>query len=189
MTITEKAAYLRGLIEGQGLDPEAGEGKLWHVLAELVGDLAGQLSELQEEHDRLSDSVDELEVGLDYLEELLQEDYSDYDGEDEDLSDDDEDDYPFSSGHLRIVDEEEDDEDEEELLPVFAEEDDPDRSFYEVECPNCGAQIRFDDETLDEGSIQCPDCGAMLEFDIEDPGEEEPIVFEADPDGDDPEDN
>ena len=40
MTITEKAAYLKGLVEGKGLDPEAGEGKLWHVLAELVGDLS-----------------------------------------------------------------------------------------------------------------------------------------------------
>ena len=38
MTIVEKAAYLKGLTEGMGLDPEAGEGKLWGVLTELMGD-------------------------------------------------------------------------------------------------------------------------------------------------------
>ena len=70
MTITEKAAYLKGLVEGKGLDPEAGEGKLWHVLAELVGDMAAELSALRNDHEQLSDSLEEVEVSLDYLEEL-----------------------------------------------------------------------------------------------------------------------
>ena len=178
MTITEKAAYLKGLVEGKGLDPEAGEGKLWHVLAELVGDMAAELSALRHDHEQLSDSLEEVEVSLDYLEELLQEDYEDFDDEEED--DSEEDYYPFGRGNFRIVDDEEEEEDEEEP-------DDSDNGvFYEVECPNCGEEISFDDETLDEGSIQCPNCGATLEFDMRS-GEETPAPLEetVPEDGDD----
>ena len=167
MTITEKAAYLRGLVEGQELDPEAGEGKLWHVLSELVGDMAAELKSLREDQDDLSDSLDEVEVGMDYLEELLQEDYDDY-GDFEDEEDDGEI-YPFSSsGGFRIVDDEDDEDD------YVDDEDDPEGVYYEVECPNCREVISFSDETLEEGSIQCPNCGAMLEFDIS--GQIEPSV-------------
>ena len=171
MTITEKAAYLKGLVEGKGLDPEAGEGKLWHVLAELVGDMATELTALRNDHEQLSDSLEEVEVGLDYLEELLQEDYEDFnDFEDEDDGGEDGY-YPFGRGNFRILDDEEEDEDEEEP------EDADNGIFYEVECPNCGEEISFDDETLDEGSIQCPNCGATLEFDMRS-GEEEPDLPE-----------
>ena len=183
MTITEKAAYLKGLVEGKGLDPEAGEGKLWHVLAELVGDMAAELSALRNDHEQLSDSLEEVEVSLDYLEELLQEDYEDFDdGEEDDGEEDDgdEDYYPFGRGNFRIVDDEEEEDDEEEP------DDSDDGVFYEVECPNCGEEISFDDETLDEGSIQCPNCGATLEFDMRS-GEEKPDLPEetAPEDGDD----
>ena len=44
---------------------------------------------------------------------------------------------------------------------------------YEVECPNCGEQITFEDDVLEEGSIYCPACGAVLEFEMTDPDEEE----------------
>ncbi len=44
---------------------------------------------------------------------------------------------------------------------------DDEEGFYDVECPNCGEVIGFDDETLDEGSIECPSCGELLEFDFD----------------------
>ena len=178
MTITEKAAYLKGLVEGKGLDPEAGEGKLWHVLAELAGDMAAELAALRKDHEQLSDSMEEVEVSLDYLEELLQEDYEDFDDEEED--DGEEDYYPFGRGNFRIVDDEEEEEDEEEP------DDSDDGVFYEVECPNCGEEISFDDETLDEGSIQCPNCGATLEFGMRSGEEKTDLPEETAPeDGDD----
>ncbi len=170
MTITEKAAYLRGLVEGRGLDPEAGEGKLWYVLSELVGDMATELAELRRDHEELSDAVEETEVGIEYLEELLQ-DYDDYDDLEDFDTDDDGDDgyYPFRNDSFRIVGDDDDEEEEDE-----PEDDTEDRGvFYEVECPNCGEEISFDDETLDEGSIQCPNCGAKLEFDTRSPEDEE----------------
>ena len=170
MTITEKAAYLKGLVEGNALDPEFGEGKLWHVLSELVSDMASELAELRKDQNSLSDSLEEVEVGLDYLEELLQDGYDEYDSDTDD-EDEDEDYYPFGSGNFHVVDS--DDEEDTE---------DDDGVFYEVECPNCGEQISFDDETLEEGSIQCPNCGATLEFDMKGPMEEsEPADPEAEP--------
>ena len=39
MTIVEKAAYLKGLTEGLGVDPQSKEGKLWAALNELLADI------------------------------------------------------------------------------------------------------------------------------------------------------
>ena len=36
MTVVEKAAYLKGLTEGLGIDPESKEGKLWGALNDLL---------------------------------------------------------------------------------------------------------------------------------------------------------
>ena len=106
MTISEKAAYLRGLVEGQGHDPEAGEGKLWHVLSELVGDMAAALDRLDDQQEALADSLEEVEVSLDYLEEFLQDDfdYEDYDDEFDDGDEGPGDYYPFGGTEFRIED-------------------------------------------------------------------------------------
>ena len=45
----------------------------------------------------------------------------------------------------------------------FDEEANPD---YEVKCPDCGAEIVVDEDTLLEGEIPCPNCGNTLEFDF-----------------------
>ena len=45
----------------------------------------------------------------------------------------------------------------------FDEEDNPD---YEVKCPDCGAEIVVDEDTLLEGEIPCRNCGNTLEFDF-----------------------
>ena len=175
MNITEKAAYLRGLVEGKDLDPEAGEGKLWHVLSELVSDLAAELTALRQEHETLSDSLEEVEVGLEYLEEMIQEDYED----DEELDGEDDGFYPFGNDSFRVADD--DDEDGEEDEDDFDLSDDQGDFYYEVECPNCGEEISFDDETLETGSIRCPNCGATLEFDMSGPKSDEATEQEAEP--------
>ena len=36
MTIVEKAAYLKGLTEGLGVEPESRDGKLWSALNDLL---------------------------------------------------------------------------------------------------------------------------------------------------------
>lgn len=37
---------------------------------------------------------------------------------------------------------------------------------YEVKCPDCGAEIVVDEDTLIEGKMNCPNCGGELEFDF-----------------------
>ena len=174
MTITEKAAYLKGLVEGQGLDPEAGEGKLWRVLSELVGDLASELKTLRGEHEDLAQDVEEVGDELEFLEKILQDSLDEFDFDDEDEDDYDEDDgdyYPFGGSSVFSGDDDYDEEDDDSVS-------------YEVECPNCGEIISFSDDVLEQGSIPCPNCDAVLEFtpvDEEDPEDPE--------NGDEPEDD
>lgn len=178
MTIVEKAAYLKGLAEGLGVEPESREGKLWGALNDLLADMAHEIEDLQSGSLDFADALDEIGDELSYLEDLTcdldtPEDIEDCDGDcsscqfecpftDEDDEDEDEDNIvPFSAD---ADEEEEEDEDEDEELQY-------DGVMYDVKCPVCGEEITFDEDTLEEGSIVCPKCGETLEFDLD--GEDE----------------
>ena len=167
MTIVEKAAYLKGLTEGMGLDPEAGEGKLWGVLTELMSDIAHKLEEHENGLDAHEDALDDVYEQLIYLQEITlpTEEFSDYDEDDEDEDDEDDEDDGLYTPSLRLYEDEED-EDGEDGLREDDEELSYDGTLYDVTCPGCGETITFDEETLDKGSIQCPNCGETLEFDL-----------------------
>ena len=154
MTISEKSAYLKGLMDGLKLNTETDEGKMIAAIVDLLGDVTRRLTDVEETTIAISDELDEIEEDLDAIEDFImdeddEDDYDDYDDED----DDDFDDY----------DEDEDDEDPEEGFD-FGDED---STIYEVECA-CGNIIDFDEETLEKGSIVCPNCGEVLEFTTED---------------------
>ena len=52
---------------------------------------------------------------------------------------------------------------------VFEEdEDDLDEDFFEVECPNCGADIDIDESILAAGVVECPGCGEKFAIDLTD---------------------
>ena len=153
MTISEKAAYLKGLMDGLKLDTETNEGKMIAAIVDLMGDVTRRLADVEETTIAISDELDEIEEDLDAIEDyILDED------EDDDEDWDDDDDYDFD----------EDDEDMEEGFDFG----DPDTTIYEVECA-CGSIINFDEETLEEGSIVCPECGETLEFSLEDDEDED----------------
>ena len=150
MTISEKAAYLKGFMEGLELDTEKPEGKMIERIVDLLGDMAKRLTDVEETTIAISDELDEIEEDLDAIEDyILDEEEDDYDDDDYEDWDDDEDDY--------------DDDDYD-----FCD----DSIIYEVKCA-CGEVINFDDETLEEGSMTCPNCGELLEFSVEDDEEEE----------------
>lgn len=46
------------------------------------------------------------------------------------------------------------------------DEDDEEDDFFEVECPNCGAEIDIDEDILDEGTVECPACGEKFVIDL-----------------------
>ena len=147
MTINEKAAYLKGLMDGLKLDTEANEGKMIAAIVDLLGDVTKRLTDVEETTIAISDELDEIEEDLDAIEDYI------LDEEDEDEFDDDDFDYEDDL----------DDEDDEEGFDFGDEE----TTVYEVKCA-CGNIIDFDEETLEEGSIVCDKCGELLEFSLED---------------------
>ena len=151
MTINEKAAYLKGLMEGLQLDTEKAEGKMIAAMVDLLGDVTKNLTNVEDTTIAISDELDEIEEDLDAIEDFIMD-------EDEDDYDDDEDDF-----------DDYDDEDFEEEGFDFGDED---TTIYEVKCI-CGNVIAFDEETLEAGSIVCDKCGETLEFSFEDEDEDE----------------
>ena len=153
MTISEKAADLKGLMDGLNLDTEKAEGKMIAAMVELLGDVTKRLHDVEETTIAISDELDEIEEDLDAIEDyILDED------EDDDFDFEDEDDFDF------------DDEDEDYEDEGFDFGDD-DSIIYEVKCA-CGNVINFDEETLEKGSIICEDCGEKLELTFDDEDEE-----------------
>ena len=152
MTISEKAAYLKGLMDGLKLDTDSDEGKMFSAIVELLGDVTRTLSDVEETTIAISDELDEIEEDLDAIEDYILDEEDDYD-DDDDYEDDD---FDF------LDDEEDEDEDEEGF--DFGDED---TTIYEVQCA-CGNVIDFDEETLEKGSIVCDNCGETLEFSLED---------------------
>ena len=145
MTISEKSAYLKGLMDGLKLDTETAEGKMISSIVDLLGDVTKKLTDVEETTIAISDELDEIEEDLDAIEDfIMDEDEDDYEDEDDDWDDEDEDDF-----------------DEEGF--DFGDED---TTIYEVECA-CGNIIDFDEDTLEAGSIVCPNCGETLEFSLE----------------------
>ena len=153
MTINEKAAYLKGLMEGLQLDTEKAEGKMIAAMVDLLGDLSKKLTNVEDTTIAISDELDEIEEDLDVIEDFIMEFEED---EDEDYDDDE--DY-------------EDDFDDEEYEEGF-DFGDEDSTIYEVKCI-CGNVIAFDEETLEAGSIICDECGEKLEFSFDDEDEDE----------------
>ena len=151
MTISEKSAYLKGLMDGLKLSTETDEGKMIAAIVDLLGDLTRKVTDIEDTTIAISDELDEIEEDLDAIEDFIM------DEDDDDYDDDDDDDYDY------------DDEDFDEEGFDFGDED---TTIYEVKCV-CGNVIAFDEETLEEGSIICEECGETLEFSFEDEDEDE----------------
>ncbi len=144
MTVSEKVAYLKGLMEGLSIPTDTPEGKVLHAIADVLSDIALTTEDLEQETARLGDYIEELDEDLGDVEEyLFTEEEGDADEEADDLFDEDED--------------EDDDEDE----------DGEDEDIYALECPSCGETIYLDESLLDETDILCPACHEPISFDIE----------------------
>ncbi len=147
MNITEKAAYIKGLMEGMKLDTESNEGKLFKAIADLLEDISMTVADLDDEVAGINEYVEELDEDLGSVEEDLYGDECDCgcDDDDCDCCDDD------------CCDCDED-------------------GCVELECPECGEPIYIDYAELNEISnkqeptVTCPSCNKTFEvsIDIED---------------------
>ena len=152
MTISEKSAYLKGLMDGLKLSTESDEGKMIAAIVDLLGDVAKKVTDIEETTIAISDELDEIEEDLDAIEDFI-------------MAEDDEDIWDYE-------DEDDEDWDEDEEYEEGFDFGDEDSTIYEVECPVCGEIINFDEDTLEKGSILCPNCGESLEFSLDDEDEE-----------------
>ena len=145
MTINEKSAYLKGLMDCLKLSTETDEGKMIAAIVDLLGDLTKKVTDIEDTTIAISDELDEIEEDLDAIEDFImdEEDYDDFEDEEDEWDDEEEYEEGFDFG-------------------------DDDSTIYEVVCPVCDEIVNFDEETLENGAIPCPNCGENLEFDFED---------------------
>ena len=79
MKLTEKAAYIKGLMEGLDLDADKKEVKLIKALVDLVDDLALTVTDLDEDLDQVYDELDAIDEDLTDVENAVFEDEEDED--------------------------------------------------------------------------------------------------------------
>lgn len=134
MTLTEKAAYIKGLAEGLALDASKPETKIINALIDIIDDLSLAVADLEDELVLVGEQVDAVDEDLDALESYV------YDDDDCDCD---------------CCDDCCDDEDEffEVECPACGEVINVDEGILEsgsIECPNCGENLEFDIEYDDE---------------------------------------
>ena len=155
MTLSEKSAYLKGLMDGLDLNKETAEGKMISGIVDLLQEMTTSISDLEENAIAVSDELDEIEDDLDAIEEFLMDEDDDFD---DDYDEDD--DYGFT------------DDDGEDF-------DYDDEVVYDVTCPTCGEKLQLDEETILGDPIHCPKCDELLEFefDEDDEADEDALEF------------
>lgn len=164
MKLTEKIAYMKGLLDGMELDGTTKEGKAILQMAEVMEEMGVYIDDLQSQIDELTELCDLLDHDLGEVETDLYGDDDDFDDDDDDFEfdddEDDDDDDQFRIGKVLPADYDDfsyDDDDE-----------DFDNEVYVVNCPSCDESVNLTERELEEGSIVCPHCGEVLEFNYDD---------------------
>lgn len=85
----ERVAYLRGLMDGLGINDSTNEGKILINVIDIIDDIVDEITELSTSKDELDEYV-----------QTIDEDLSDI--EDELYGDDDYDDYPNDSQYIEV---------------------------------------------------------------------------------------
>ena len=141
MNLTDKMAYLRGMVDGMELDlTTTKEGKVLGQLLDVMQEMTAYVTDLQTQVDELTEVCDLFDQDLGDLEDIV------YD-------EDDDDDAYYSC---------DDDFDDDDF------DDDDDEALYEPVCPSCNNVIALSESILEKGEMPCPCCGEMLEFDYSD---------------------
>lgn len=131
MTNSEKVAYLKGLMEGMELNRDSGEGKLLSIIADILGNMAQDIEDLESDLYNLSEDVDAISDDLSDVEDLLAGGGKDEDGD----GDDGEEPLffevtcPACSKTITV---------DEDVL-----------GLGRVQCPNCGEMMEFDYDRID----------------------------------------
>lgn len=131
MTVVEKVAYIKGLLEGLKLDDSKPEVKVIKAIVDLLDDMSLEVTDIEDGLDEFVEQLDEIDEDLSLLEDDF---YGCEDESDEDLF------YEVTCptcGETVCLSE-----------PVILE--------GEMDCPNCGEKLEFDFDDLCEcGAEEC----------------------------------
>ena len=136
MEITEKVAYMKGLMEGMKIDTETNEGKILSAMVDILEDIGLELEDLWNAQGELEDGLDVVSDDLEDIEDIVYDEESFDDEYYEDDAEEDEDCYATT-------------------CPTCEETIYFDESVLEdgeVICPNCGEKLEFDMSSLEEDS-------------------------------------
>ena len=133
MSVSEKVAYLKGLMEGLDIDNDKKEGKMFAAIIDALDEIASDLSDIDEDLEDLTDYVEELDEDLGDVEEFV---YECFDDDDCDCCCDD--DEACIEVQCPAC---------EETVCIGLDEIDEEG---EVECPCCGAVLEFEIEEEEE---------------------------------------
>lgn len=153
MTVNEKVAYIKGLMEGLDFKPDTSEKKILSLVVDLLADMCEADDSISDRMDNLEQYLSELDSDLGDVEELLCD--PDPDDDDDDGDDD-----------IDVDDIDDDDDDDNDNVDDIDDEDDNDDDIFEVECPNCGETVYFDSSLLDKKEIRCPACNEKFSFEF-----------------------
>ncbi len=156
MNLTEKAAYIKGLIEGMGIKADTNEGKIYAAICDLLTELALEVEDLTDSVEDLSESVEELDEAIGVIDE-------DLDDLESAVYEDDEDDEEETDNDLYKV-----------TCPKCGNEvylDEDTIMTGKIDCPSCGEPLEFD--ICDCG---CDDCGCGCDCEDDEDEDEEMIT-------------
>ena len=137
MGISEKVAYLKGLMEGLNIDEQTNEGKLFTAIVDVLDEIALEIEDLTDEVMELGDGLDVVSDDLGDVEDIV------YDDDDDDDDDDDEEEECYAT-----------------TCPECEEEiyfDDTVLEDGTLLCPNCGAKLEFDLSDLENAEEEDKD--------------------------------
>lgn len=129
MKLPEKAAYLKGLMEGLSIDTTKSEGKLLAAIVDMLDETAENVADLYDVVDAVSDELDSIEEDLDAIEEYLL---------DEEECDEEDDEFDFGDDEVIY----------EVTCPSCGTVIDLDEEMMDegsTVCPTCGEDLEFDD--------------------------------------------
>ena len=130
MTVSEKVAYIKGLMAGMEIDLTTKEGKILTEILDVLTDLADDNSEIHEQLDTVDEDLGQLE---EFVYETLDDDDWDCSGDCESCEGCDSDDYEYDTAEYSVT------------CPECGEEFFLDESALEsdmaFECPSCHKKI------------------------------------------------
>lgn len=71
LTVTEKVAYLKGLMEGLEFDAETKEGKIIKMMADILEDVASSITELEDDVADINEYMEAMDEDLTNIEDQI----------------------------------------------------------------------------------------------------------------------